>query len=93
MADKQLSFDDLQELPELRGLERLGSSIAFGEQLLEVLRVHGWDVVKTTALGGGCLVIAGKNGYEIRRKGETFSAIATEVFDEASRIQGQRLAA
>lgn len=39
----------------------------------------GWTVAVVAAFGGGVLVIARRNGREVRRSGESVSAIAVDV--------------
>lgn len=76
-------------------LERLGKSSGFGYTLLELLGINGWEIAVTKPFAGaqldddgesiesdhaGVLVIASKNGYEIRRTGESVAAVACDVF-------------
>lgn len=81
-------------------LERLGASDGFGMTLLELVGRGGWDVVRTTPFAGaeidgddlgegehaGVLVIASRNGYEIRKTGKTLAEAAVKVFYEARRM-------
>lgn len=77
------------------GLELLGDSFAVGAVLLETLSAHGWTVSVQRAFAGGLvdeevagvLVIASKNGHEVRRVGRSIAEIAGEVFGEATRVQ------
>jgi hypothetical protein len=76
-------------------LERLGETLDFGFFLLDILKAHGWTVAVQPAFAGGgidvdepgVLVIASKNGYEIRRVGRSTVDVAGEVFAEAARYQ------
>jgi hypothetical protein len=72
-------------------LERLGETLDFGFFLLDILSAHGWTVAVQPAFAGGVLVIASKNGYEIRRVGRSTVDVAGEVFAEAARLQGVRV--
>lgn len=82
-------------------MERLGDSSAFGFTLLELVGQAGWEIVRTTPFAGaeldgddapiegghaGVLVIASRNGYEIRKTGKTLAEAAVKVFHEAARM-------
>jgi len=47
----------------------------------------GWAVAVIAAFGGGVLVIASRNGHEVRRSGESVESIARDVCREAVRGQ------
>ena len=69
-------------------MERLGESPAFGFELLDLLGRGGWVVAVLPAFAGdGVMVIASRNGYEVRRSGATVAEIAPKVFAEATRVQ------
>lgn len=78
-----------------RDVERLGDSLEFGSLLLETLSAHGWTVTVQSAFGGGIvdedvagvLVIASKNGHEVRGVGRSIADVAGEIFAEATRVQ------
>lgn len=60
-----------------RALEVVGSP---GWAELERIGETGWTVAVVAAFGGGgILVIASRNGHEVRRSGESVSAIANDV--------------
>jgi len=67
--------------------ERLGESDAFGYELLRLLSFAGWTVGIQRAFAGGVLVIASRNGLEVRRAGESVAKIAGDVFRESTRVQ------
>jgi len=67
-----------------RQLER-GTSPGWAE--LARLGETGWAVAVTSAFGGGVLVIASRNGHEVRRSGASVESIAPDVCREAVRVQ------
>jgi hypothetical protein len=75
-------------------LERLGETIEWGDAILRTLRLFGWDAIKTTSFAGadgeGVLVVAEKQGLEIRRTGATLAEAATRVMEEAVRLSPPR---
>lgn len=72
-------------------MERLGETVEFRSLLLDLLRLNGWVVDSRPAFAGaGVLIIASRNGIEVRRYGRSETEIAVEVFSEASRVQGLR---
>lgn len=76
------------------GLERLGESREWGDSLLRLLEVGGWTVDRRpAALERGVLVIASKNGHEVRDSAETLAEVAGRVFEAAIRVQRLELRA
>ncbi len=65
----------------------LDDSSAPWDQLTQLGKA-GWTVGIVAAFAGGVLVIASRNGYEVRRSGESVAAVVTEVIAEALRVQG-----
>lgn len=61
-----------------------------GYRLLELLSLSGWTVAVTAGFAGGILVIAERNGLEVRYQGETVAAVAHLVYTEAMRLQRPR---
>jgi hypothetical protein len=61
---------------------------AAGWDLLSQLGEAGWTVGVVAAFAGGVLVIASRNGYEVRRSGESVAAVAADVVAEVHRLQG-----
>ena len=68
-------------------LERLGATREFGHVLLGLLKANGWTVANRPAIGGGRLVIASRQGYEIVDHGDTLAEVACRVFEAATRAQ------
>jgi len=66
---------------------KLELDVSPGWAELERLGEAGWMVGVVAAFGGGVLVIACRNGHEVRRSGESVSAIANDVFLEAIQVQ------
>ena len=78
----------------LGSLQRLGETSEFGYLLLDLLGLDGWEVVVTSAFAGGSaeaearpgvLVIASRNGMEVKAVGDSVAAVACELFVEASK--------
>lgn len=67
---------------------RLEQDASSGWSELTQLGKEGWTVAVVAGFAGGVLVIAGRNGYEVRRSGESVAAIAHDVVEEALRVQG-----
>jgi len=65
----------------------LGLDLSPGWAELERLGEAGWTIAVVRAFAGGVLVIASRNGHEVRRSGESVAAIAQDVFREAVRVQ------
>jgi hypothetical protein len=65
----------------------LGDPSAPWDQLSQ-LGDWGWTVGVVAAFAGGVLVIASRNGYEVRRSGESVAAVAADVVAEVRRLQG-----
>lgn len=89
----QLSLDDLERYPPLRGLERLGSTVEFGRQLLRLVEADGWLVHTCTRIGGGVLVDCRRGDHRVTRDGDTLADIACDVYLEAMRLGGRILEA
>lgn len=92
MAEQlELPLAEAELAGDLGSLERLGDANEFGWHLLELLGLDGWQVAVTAAFAGGSLVIASRNGLEVRRSGENVAAIAVDLFKEAQRLMGRRV--
>lgn len=92
----QLSFEDLPSAEPgrpLHGMQRLGETFEFGAMLMQLLGLAGWTVVITKPFAGiheleqehadGVLVIAERDGLEVRRTGASLADVASEIFSEA----------
>lgn len=66
-------------------LERLGDSDAWADCLLFVLDRSGWTVTVRPGLGGGVLVIARRDGVELRHQGDTLVEAMRPVFERAAK--------
>jgi hypothetical protein len=76
------------DVEQLHGLERLGDSDAFGEQLVRLLEIAGWEVERTRAFAGeGLLVIARKGPFELKATGPTLAAAIPDVFEKAMQLR------
>jgi hypothetical protein len=64
----------------------LGDPSAPWDQLSQ-LGERGWTVAVVAAFAGGVLVIASRNGHEVRRSGESVGEVAADVVAEALRVQ------
>lgn len=54
---------------------------------LTQLGEDGWTVAVVAGFAGGVLVVARRNGHEVRRSGQSVSEIAHDVVEEARRFQ------
>lgn len=67
-------------------VERLGSTHAWGQLLLQLLELGGWTVtVRPLFCDSGVLVLAERDRVVIYRKGASVADVACDLFTEATR--------
>lgn len=81
------------ELPELRGLERIGSSLEFGSLLLRLVELDGWTVMRRPRVGGGEIIECARGDQRVCRDADMLADVAVDVFREAMRLGGRLLEA
>lgn len=91
--DAQLTiFDALDELDRQdAGMRRLGAGPELGMVLLMPLTARGWRLHRVRTFGGSphpFMFILANGVHQVRREGAVLGDVATDLFEEASKLTG-----
>lgn len=71
-------------------MERLGETDVFGDLLLRLVRLAGWEVDERPLLGGGVLLIATGFGTAVAAADDTYAGASHALLDRVMALKKWR---